>query len=133
MPPVQAPAWQVSPVVQALASLQVVPFVLATGAGQPVAGTQAPTVWHWSAVQTTGVPALQVPAPSQVSAPLQALPSLHDVPAAADAWVQVPLVPQVSIVQGLPSLQDCAVQVPFEKPSWYVMVAPEPPNRRRAP
>jgi hypothetical protein len=61
---------------------------------------------------------LQVPVPPQVSAPLQALPSLQEVPAAADACVQAPFVPQVSIVHGLPSSQDCAVQVPFEKPSW---------------
>ena len=46
VPPVHAPAWHVSPVVHALLSLHVVPFVFATGAGQPVAATHAPTVWH---------------------------------------------------------------------------------------
>ena len=46
VPPVQAPDWQVSPVVQAFPSLQVVPLAAAMDAGQPVAGAQAPTVWH---------------------------------------------------------------------------------------
>ena len=45
--PAQAPAWQVSPVVQALASLQIVPFATGWGFGQvPVTGSQLPPVWH---------------------------------------------------------------------------------------
>src|SRR6187402_2804192 len=45
VPPAQLPfAWQVSPVVQMLPSSQ--PTNFTTAAGQPVAGTQAPTVWH---------------------------------------------------------------------------------------
>ncbi|HXU63864.1 MAG TPA: hypothetical protein VN962_19335 [Polyangia bacterium] len=85
-------------------------------------------MWHWScAVQVTGVPALQAPAPSQVSAPLQALPSVHDVPDVAGAWVQVPLALQVSTVHGLLSLQDCAVHVTaLAKPSWNTICVPEP-------
>jgi hypothetical protein len=44
LPLPHTPLWQVSPVVQALLSLHVTPFATATGAGQPVAGTHAPTV-----------------------------------------------------------------------------------------
>jgi hypothetical protein len=46
VPPLHAPDWHVSPVVHALLSLHVVPLVLATAAGHPLAGTQAPIVWH---------------------------------------------------------------------------------------
>jgi len=62
VPPLQAPAWQVSPVVHALPSLHAVPFAFATGAGQPVAGTQVPAVWHWSlAAHVTTVPLPHTP------------------------------------------------------------------------
>ena len=117
--PVQVPDWQVSTWVQAFPSLQAIPFAAVGFEQMPVDWLQVPATWHWScAVQTMGVPALQFPAPSQVSAPLQGLPSLHDVPEDAGACVQTPFVPQVSTVQGLPSSQDCAVHVPFGKPSW---------------
>jgi hypothetical protein len=80
VPPAQLPAWQVSPDVQALPSLHEVPFGAATGAGHPVAGAQAPTVWHWSApVQVTVVPPVQLPA-WQVSPLVHALLSLQVVP-----------------------------------------------------
>jgi len=45
LPPPQTPAEQVSPVLHMLPVLHE-PEFLATGAGQPVAGTHAPTVWH---------------------------------------------------------------------------------------
>ena len=48
--PVQTPAWQASLVVHRLLSSQVVPFALATGAGQPVAATHVPIVWQLSVV-----------------------------------------------------------------------------------
>src|SRR2546425_1230076 len=53
--PTQLPLWQESLCVQALASLQVVPFV-AVGVEQlPVAGLHVPATWHWSrAVQVPG-------------------------------------------------------------------------------
>ena len=69
--------------VQTLPSSQAVPLAFATGAGQPVAGTQASTVWQPSAAtQVSGVPAVQTPEALQVSLPLHRLPSEHDVPAA---------------------------------------------------
>src|SRR5438093_10620423 len=77
--PRHTPAWQVSAVVHALPSLQAVP--LATGGFEqaPVSGLQVPAVWHWSgAGQTTAVP--WQPPPWQLSAVVQALPSLLAVP-----------------------------------------------------
>src|SRR5437867_3407850 len=77
--PVHAPAWQLSPVVHRLPSLQAVPLG-ATGLEQvPVAGSQVPATWHWSdAGQATGIPA-QRPA-WQVSPVVQRLPSEHGLP-----------------------------------------------------
>jgi hypothetical protein len=83
LPPLQAPAWQVSVWVQALPSLHAVPLALLGLVQTPVAGLQVPALWHWSsALQVTGLPPLQAPA-WQVSVWVQALPSLHAVPSAA--------------------------------------------------
>src|SRR2546430_8208437 len=61
--PTQAPAWQVSLCVHALASLQLVPLGLAGLLQVPDAGLQVPAVWHWSAAgDTTGVAPTQAPA-----------------------------------------------------------------------
>src|SRR5438094_591123 len=88
--PTQAPAWQVSLCVQALASLQLAPLGLAGLLQAPVAGLQTPAVWHWSAaVHTTGFPPTQAPA-SQVSVRVQALPSSHGAPSSLGGLVQVP-------------------------------------------
>jgi hypothetical protein len=70
--------------VHKLLSLHVVPSGFAGFEQVPVEESHVPAAWHWScAVQVTAVPALQTPLPSQVSAPLQALPSLQLVPDAA--------------------------------------------------
>src|SRR5439155_18263672 len=54
--PLHTPAWQVSVRVQALPSLQAVPSGFAGLEQAPVAGSQVPASWHWSAAaQTTGV------------------------------------------------------------------------------
>src|SRR5947208_2227668 len=90
--PAQTPAWQVSPVVQALPSLQLVPLATGGGFGQvPVAGLQVAASWHWSsAVQATGVPE-HAPA-RQISPVVQALPSLQLVPFATGwGFGQVPV------------------------------------------
>src|SRR5689334_19051432 len=53
VPPVQVPAWQVSPVEQELPSSHGVPLLLG-GLEQPVVGEHVPATWHWSsAVQVT--------------------------------------------------------------------------------
>src|SRR5438132_1178244 len=61
--PTQAPASQVSVCVQALPSSQGAPSGCAGLVQVPVAGLQAPAVWHWSAaVQATGLAPTQAPA-----------------------------------------------------------------------
>src|SRR5262245_33662450 len=106
----QTPLRHTSLVVQALPSSHAVPSALRGLEQTPVAGSQAPASWHWlSAAQTTGVPAAHWPAPSQVSAPLQALPSEHDVPAATAAWCTPVDGSQLSTVQGFPSSTATAV------------------------
>ena len=62
--PAQAPAWQLSPSVQALLSLQVVPV---SGVTAQVAAPLQARVLHWSLVQVMVVPPAQVPALLQVS------------------------------------------------------------------
>ena len=69
-----------SPVVQALLSLHVLPFALVGFEHVPVLVLQVPAVWHWSmAPHTTGLPPTQVPL-WQVSVCVHALLSLHVVP-----------------------------------------------------
>jgi len=52
----------VSPVVQALPSLQALPFIFTGFEHVPVVGEQVPATWHWSeAVQTTGLPPVHTP------------------------------------------------------------------------
>jgi hypothetical protein len=88
--PVQAPARQVSVWVQPLPSLHEVPFAACGFEHEPVAGSQMPGTWHWSlATQTTAAP-VQVP-DWQVSAVVQALPSLQSVPLGAVGVEQMPV------------------------------------------
>jgi len=82
--PLHVPALQLSLTVQAFASLHEVPSAFVGFEHTPVPESHTPATWHWSsAEQVTGIPALQAPLPSQVSAPLQGLPSLQLVPDAA--------------------------------------------------
>jgi len=89
----QVPFWQVSPDVQALLSLHVLPFALFGFEHTPVDGSQVPATWHWSsAVQVTvevGLP--QVPF-WQVSPDVQALLSLHVLPFALFGFEHAPVV-----------------------------------------
>jgi len=80
--PVQTPAWQVSPCVHALPSLQAVPSGKAGLTQPPAIGSQVPAVWQASAVQTTGLPPVQSPA-THVSTCVHGLPSLQGVPSGA--------------------------------------------------
>jgi hypothetical protein len=77
LPPPQLPfAWQLSPTIHTLPSSQLPLFT--AGAGQPLAGTQLPAVWHWSApVQETAAPPPQTPFDWHVSPVVQALLSLQ--------------------------------------------------------
>src|SRR5207244_1627328 len=83
--PVQAPAWQVSPVVQALPSLQAVPSGRAWPTQRSLASSQLP-VWQASlcAEQSRVVPPVQAPA-WQVFPTVQKLPSLQ-VPPSTSSW-----------------------------------------------
>src|SRR5947207_1139183 len=97
--PTQAPAWQASLCVHALASLQLVPLGLAGLLQAPDAGSQVPPVWRWLAAgRTTGCGPRQAPA-AQVSVCVQELPSCQGVPLglagllqAPDAGLQAPAV-----------------------------------------
>jgi hypothetical protein len=109
--PLQAPTWQVSVWVQALPSLQAVPFGFATAEHEPLDGLQVPVLQgSVSPLQSTVTPFLQVSVVrSHVSTPLQALPSSHA--ASAVHWqalvftVQPPADSlQLSTVQAIPSL-----------------------------
>jgi hypothetical protein len=75
--PVQRPDWHVSARVQALPSSHPVPFGLGAAEQAPVVVLQVPRLQASSSeLQLTGVPALHAKMPrSQVSTPLQALPS----------------------------------------------------------
>src|SRR2546422_2604214 len=88
--PLHTPALQVSAAVQALPALQAVPLATSGFEQAPVSGLQVPAMWHWSgAGQTTVVPR-QTPA-WQLSAVVQALPSLHAMPFGAGGFEQVPV------------------------------------------
>src|SRR5438093_1184912 len=88
--PTQAPAWQVSLCVHALASLQLLPLGLAGLLQAPVAGLQTPAVWHWSAaVHATGLAPTQGPA-SWVSVCVQALQSVQGAPLGLAGLLQTP-------------------------------------------
>ncbi len=84
--PVQVPPTQVSTVVQALLSLQTVPFG-AAGATQPSVLSHASTVHGLPSSHVMGVP-MQAPV-MQASDVVQALPSLHATPS-SEAHVPVP-------------------------------------------
>ena len=77
---------------QALPSLQVVPFAADGFEHAPVLGLHVPAVWHWSsAVHVTGLDPVHVPL-SHASVRVHALPSLHVVPFAAVGLEHAPLV-----------------------------------------
>ncbi|MEP6652283.1 MAG: hypothetical protein ABJA82_02935 [Myxococcales bacterium] len=94
VPATQVPdALHISVPLHGFVSAHDVPAAFATGAGQPVAGTHAPTVWHPSApAHVSGVPATHVPVALHVSVPLHRFVSAHDVPAAAFGLEQVPVL-----------------------------------------
>jgi len=90
--PVQTPARQASPVVQALPSLQVAPSAFAGFVHMPVAGSHVPAVWHESlAVQAMVAPPVQTP-DLQESPVVQALPSLQEAPSAFAGFGHIPVV-----------------------------------------
>src|SRR5437764_824207 len=91
-PEAHAPDWHVSPVVQALPSLQAVPSGAAGFEQTPVAGKQLPTEWQASlgAGQVTGFEPVQVPA-THASVCVHAFVSLQAVPSGAAGFEQTPV------------------------------------------
>jgi hypothetical protein len=90
--PAQAPAWQVSDWLHALPSLHEAPLAFAGFEHTPVLVLHVPAVWHWSdAAQVTGLAPAQVPA-WHVSACVQALPSLHEVPSTFAGFEHAPVL-----------------------------------------
>jgi hypothetical protein len=117
VPAVHVPPWQVSAPLHTVESAHGVPF--ATGVvSQPVTGSQESVVQTLPSLQVSGVPAVQVP-PWQVSAPLQTVPSAHDVPFVTFVCWQPETGLQESVVQTFPSLQLRAVPV-VHVPAWQV-------------
>jgi hypothetical protein len=110
---VHKPPWQVSSPLHTLASVHDDP--LGTAAiWQPDSGAHVSVVHGLPSLQLGAMPALQTP-PTQVSAPLQRLPSVHEVPLATGVVWQPAVGLQLSAVHTLPSLQVSgvpAVQTP---------------------
>ena len=103
--PLHAPFAQPSPVVQGLPSLHGVPSLLPTKV-QPLAGLQPSVVQVSPSLHTLAVPLHAVPL--QVSVTVHALPS-SQVEALTSATCTQPLLPQLSLVQGLLSSHDTLV------------------------
>jgi hypothetical protein len=109
--------------VQALPSLQVVPFARAGLEQAPVAGAHVPGAWHWSlAVQTTGLDPVHVPF-SHASVCVHAFPSLQLVPFVAVGFEQAPVLESHVPATWQESL---AVHVtgfdPVQAPAWHAYV-----------
>jgi hypothetical protein len=114
--PVQVPFWQASVWVQALWSLQGVPFAAIGFEQDPLDGSQAPAAWHGSeAVHTTGFEPMQEP-PWQASVWVQALLSLHAVPSWASGFVHAPLASQLPARWHWPWAGQ--LTVPEQVPAW---------------
>src|SRR5437016_2543699 len=124
-PPTQLPPAQVSAVVQALPSSHAAVLFVCV---QPVAGSQASVVQTLPSSQLGGGPPAQLPAPSQVSAVVQALLSVQ-------AIVVKPVTGQfpwpshvVLVVQGFPSshavVEEAKVQSALQQLPGWPLAAP---------
>src|SRR5438445_663694 len=116
-PAVQVPDRHVSAPLHTLPSLHEVPFASAVRR-HPLSGSQVSVVHGLLSLQLSAVPPMQMPA-RQVSAPLHTLPSLHEVPFASAVCWQPASWSQVSVVQGLLSLQLSGVPA-LQAPAWQV-------------
>jgi hypothetical protein len=90
-PLAHVPPWHESAVVQALPSVQAVPFGTAGLEHRPLVGSHVPIAWHVSlAEHATGFEPVQVPA-WHVSVWVQALPSVQVVPFGTAGLEHAPL------------------------------------------
>lgn len=133
----QLPPWHASPIVHWLPSLHVVPSALECV--QPVAATQESVVQTLPSSQSGAVPDLQM-VPEQVSRPLQALPSEHDVPTGTGGYSHCPVAEHVScehgspssqIVQAWPALPHADVEVPLTHVEPFQQPAQHAPPQHR--
>jgi hypothetical protein len=132
-PPVQTPAWHVSPAVQALPSLQAVPLALAAYAHTPVPGLQTPATWHWSgAAHATAAP-VHTPA-WQVSPVVHALPSLQAVPSGWFGFEQPVAGLQTPAAWHWSTATQVTAAPPVQTPAWHVsLVVQTFPSLQAAP
>ena len=110
-PPTHVPPLHWSFNVQAELSSHAIVLLLCV---HPLAGLQLSVVQTLLSSQSSVLPGMQLP-PEQVSVVLHALPSVHAAPSALLCW-QPATLSHVSVVHGLPSLQEMA------EPAWH-----EPP------
>src|SRR3989442_1398430 len=105
--------------VQALLSLQALPFALAGLEDAPVVVSQVPATWHWSeAVQTTGLDPVHVPL-WQVSVWVQALPSLHALPSGLGGFEHRPVpVSQIPATWHWSEAEQTTGLEPTHAPAW---------------
>jgi hypothetical protein len=91
VPLAHVPPWHESAVVQALPSVQAVPFGTAGLEHRPLAASHVPAAWHWSAAEhATGFEPVQVPTWHE-SVCVQALPSVQTVPFGTAGLEHAPL------------------------------------------
>jgi hypothetical protein len=120
VPAAHVPAWHDSAPLHGFVSPHGVPF--RTGVVvHPEVALQPSTVHALPSLQTSGVPATQVPL-WHVSAPLQTVESAQAVPLATTGFEQTPDV-QTSCVQGLLSEQSAAMLLGWQ-PETGVLVQP---------
>jgi hypothetical protein len=117
VPVVQVPFRQVSAPLHTVPSAHDVPFVTAV-CWQPRTGSQVSVVHGLPSSQLSGAPLTHSP-PWHVSPPLQTVASPHDVPFVTARFTQPEIALQVSVVQGLLSLQLSAVPA-VHTPPWHV-------------
>src|SRR2546428_521433 len=103
VPGAHVPAWHVSAPLHTFPSLHEAPFAAAESC-QHGTGADVAVGRRMTSMQFGSVPGVQTPA-CIVSVPLHAFPSLHDVPFATAGCWQPATGSQLSVVQGLPSLQ----------------------------
>src|SRR5205809_53173 len=121
--PVHVPAWQVSVRVQAVPSLRAAPSGFGGLEQVPVAGSQLPAAWHWSAgAQTTGFMPVHIPA-CQESVRVQALPSLQAAPSGFAGLEQVPVAgSQLPAAWHWSAGAQTTGFMPVHVPAWQVSV-----------
>lgn len=119
--PEQAPVWHLSPEVQALPSLQMVPFGAFGLVQAPVEVLHTPAEWHASvAVHTTGLAPVHTP-DWQVSSCVHAFPSLHTVPLARAGFEHWPLaVSHVPTPVHGPAATHTFTVPDWQTPDWQV-------------